>query len=43
MVVRQASPIVNPMEARLMLRCRCIDVIFSGPKGHFVMNKYLCY
>jgi hypothetical protein len=42
-VVRQASPIVKPVEARLTLSCRCIDVIFFGPKGHFVMNKYLYY
>jgi hypothetical protein len=33
----------TPMEAHLTLSCRCIDVIFFGPKGHFVMNKYLYY
>jgi hypothetical protein len=27
----------------LTLSCRCIYVIFFGPKGHFVMNKYLYY
>jgi hypothetical protein len=43
MVVRQASSTVKPVEARLTLSCRCIDVIFFGPKGHFVMNKYLYY
>jgi hypothetical protein len=43
MVVRQASPTVKPVEAHLMLSCRCIYVIFFGPKGHFVMNKYLYY
>jgi hypothetical protein len=42
-VVRQASPTVKPVEARLTLSCRCIYVIFFGPKGHFVMNKYLYY
>jgi hypothetical protein len=42
-VVRQASPIVKPVEARLTLSCRCIDVIFFGSKGHFVINKYLYY
>jgi hypothetical protein len=42
-VVRQASPTVKPVEARLTLSCHCIDVIFFGPKGHFVMNKYLYY
>jgi hypothetical protein len=42
-VVRQASPTVKPVEAHLTLSCRCIYVIFFGPKGHFVMNKYLCY
>jgi hypothetical protein len=31
------------VEAQLMLSCRCIDVIFFGPKGHFVMKKYLYY
>jgi hypothetical protein len=41
-VVRQASPIVKPVEARLTLSCRCIYVIFFEPKGHFVMNKYCC-
>jgi hypothetical protein len=39
-VVRQASLTVKPMEARLTLSCHCIYVIFFGPKGHFVMNKY---
>jgi hypothetical protein len=43
MVGRQACPTVKPVEARLTLSCRCIYVIFFGPKGHFVMNKYLCY
>jgi hypothetical protein len=43
MVVRQVSPTVKPVEARLTLSCRCIYVIFFGPKGHFIMNKYLCY
>jgi hypothetical protein len=43
MVVRQASPTVKPVEARLTLCCHCIYVIFFGPKGHFVMNKYLYY
>jgi hypothetical protein len=43
MVVRQASPTVKPVEARLTLSCRCIYVIFFGPKGRFVMNKYLYY
>jgi hypothetical protein len=42
-VVRQTSPTVKPVEARLMLSCHCIYVIFFGPKGHFVMNKYLYY
>jgi hypothetical protein len=42
-VVRPASPIVKLVEARLTLSCRCIYVIFFGPKGHFVMNKYLYY
>jgi hypothetical protein len=42
-VVRQASPIVKPVKARLTLSCRCIYVILFGPKGHFVMNKYLYY
>jgi hypothetical protein len=31
------------VEAHLTLSCHCIDVIFFGPKGHFVMNKYLYY
>jgi hypothetical protein len=43
MVVRQASPTVKPVEARLTLSCRCFYVIFFGPKGRFVMNKYLYY
>jgi hypothetical protein len=43
MVVRQVSPTVKPVEARLTLSYRCIYVIFFGPKGHFIMNKYLCY
>jgi hypothetical protein len=43
MVVRQASPTVKHVEAHLTLSCRCIDVIFFGPKGHFVMSKYLYY
>jgi hypothetical protein len=42
-VIRQASPTVKPVEARLTLSCHCIDVIFFGPKGHFVMNKYSYY
>jgi hypothetical protein len=42
-VVRQASPTVKPVEARLTLSCRCIYVIFFGSKGHFVMSKYLYY
>jgi hypothetical protein len=42
-VVRQASPIVKLVEALLTLSCRCFYVIFFGPKGHFVMNKYLYY
>jgi hypothetical protein len=42
-VVRQASPIVKPVEAHLTLSCRYIYVIFFGPKGHFVMDKYLYY
>jgi hypothetical protein len=42
-VVRQASPTVKPVEARLTLSCRCFYVIFLGPKGRFVMNKYLYY
>jgi hypothetical protein len=42
-VVRQASPTDKPVEARLTLSCRCNYVIFFGPKGHFVMNKYLYY
>jgi hypothetical protein len=42
-VVRQVSPTVKPVEARLTLSCYCIYVIFFGPKGYFVMNKYLCY
>jgi hypothetical protein len=42
-VVRQASPTVKPVEARLTLSCHCICVIFFGPKDHFVMNKYLYY
>jgi hypothetical protein len=40
MVVRQASPTVKPVEAHLTLSCRCIDVIFFGPKGHF-FNEYV--
>jgi hypothetical protein len=31
------------VEAHLTLSYRCIDVIFFGPKGHFVINKYLYY
>jgi hypothetical protein len=42
-VVRQASPTVKSVEARLTLSCCCFYVIFFGPKGHFVMNKYLYY
>jgi hypothetical protein len=42
-VVRQASPVDKPVEARLTLSCRSFYVIFFGPKGHFVMNKYLYY
>jgi hypothetical protein len=42
-VVRQASPTVKPIEAHLTLSCRCFYVIFFGPKGRFVMNKYLYY
>jgi hypothetical protein len=30
-----------PVEAHLTLSCRCMNVIFIGTKGHFVMNKYL--
>jgi hypothetical protein len=40
---RRASPMVKPVEAHLTLSCRCFYVIFFGPKGHFVMNKYLYY
>jgi hypothetical protein len=40
---RRASPTVKPVEARLMLSYCCFYVIFFGPKGHFVMNKYLYY
>jgi hypothetical protein len=40
---RRASPTVKPVEARLRLCYRCFYVIFFGPKGHFVMNKYLYY
>jgi hypothetical protein len=43
MVVRQASSTVKPVEAHLTLSCRCNYVIFFGPKGRFVMNKYLYY
>jgi hypothetical protein len=43
MVVRQASPTVKSVEARLTLSCRCNYVIFFEHKGHFVMNKYLYY
>jgi hypothetical protein len=43
MVVRLASPTIKPVEARLTLSCHYIYVIFFGPKGHFVMNKYLYY
>jgi hypothetical protein len=43
MVVRQASPIVKPVEARPTLSYRYFYVIFFGPKGHFVMNMYLYY
>jgi hypothetical protein len=32
-----------PVKALLTLSYRCIDVIFFGPKGHFVINKYLYY
>jgi hypothetical protein len=32
-----------PVEAHLTLSCRCMDVIFFRPNGHFVMNKYLYY
>jgi hypothetical protein len=39
----RASPIVKLVEARLMLSCRYFYVIFFGPKGNFVMNKYLYY
>jgi hypothetical protein len=42
-VVRQASPPVDAVEAHLTLSCRYIYVIFFGPKGHFVMKKYLYY
>jgi hypothetical protein len=42
-VVRQASPTIKPVEAHLTLSCRCFYVIFFGPKGRFVMNKYLYY
>jgi hypothetical protein len=38
---RRASPIVKLVEARLTLSCHCFYVIFFGPKGNFVMNKYL--
>jgi hypothetical protein len=40
---RRACPTVKPVEARLTLSCRCFYVIFFGPKGLFVMNKYLYY
>jgi hypothetical protein len=40
---RKASPMVKPVEARLTLSCCCFYIIFFGPKGHFVMNKYLYY
>jgi hypothetical protein len=43
MVVRQASPTVKPMEARLTLSCHCFYVIFFGAKGCFVINRYLYY
>jgi hypothetical protein len=33
----------TPVEAHLKLSYRCIDVIFFGPKGHFIINKYLYY
>jgi hypothetical protein len=42
-VVRQASHSVDAVDAHLTLSSRCIDVIFFGPKGHFVINKYLYY
>jgi hypothetical protein len=42
-VVRQGSPTVKLVEACLTLSCRCIYVIVFGPKGRFVMNKYLYY
>jgi hypothetical protein len=31
------------VKARLMLSCHYIYLIFFGPTGHFVMNKYLYY
>jgi hypothetical protein len=40
---RRASPTVKPVEAHLTLSCRSFYLIFFGPKGHFVMNKYLYY
>jgi hypothetical protein len=40
---RRASPTVKPVEARLTLSFRCFYVIFFGPKGHFIMIKYLYY
>jgi hypothetical protein len=42
-VVRQASPAVKSVEARLTLSCHYFYVTFFRPKGHFVMNKYLYY
>jgi hypothetical protein len=40
---RRASPTIKHVKAHLTLGCRCFYVIFFGPKGHFVMNKYLYY
>jgi hypothetical protein len=40
---RRASPTVKPVEARLTFSSRYFYVNFFGPKGHFVMNKYLYY
>jgi hypothetical protein len=42
-VVRQASPTVKFVEALITLSCHYFYVTFFGPKGHFVMNKYLYY
>jgi hypothetical protein len=43
MVVRQASPIVKPVEARLSLVATVFMLFSLDPRVIFVMNKYLYY